>query len=536
MHAPFRHLFSRLSHRAWASLCLLATLSLTGCTFDEDEAPPPFYAAPVITSTGPTAGIHRVEGIVSLPLSLNANGFLNRLEVTLNGAPYRTFLFELNDGATRGLPFIDSIPLNAVLGSTRVLSFVLFDRKGQRSAPFTYTATVDPNFIPSQLTLTDISFAGQSYRRISGALNVSQSLPAGFNYLLLDTLRVLDGGALTLAPGVTIFGTGANATDTAFVEVSAGGRIIANGNSTQPIVFTSRAADPRVAGSPQPGDWGGIRIQGTGGTTSSGVLRYVRIEYTGSQFFNPVTASFDDNRALRLNNVGSGTLVEYLQTFRTQNDGIRLSGGTVNLRRVIITDHGATGIRWQDGWEGNMQFIVCHTSTVKPWNAGLTRDIRGESTTSFGRVANVTLLGPAPTGASTARGFRLESGPSRAQVIGLLATNYPNNAIRTDGASAFITAGSVRLSNSHAWNGSALWHSTTDPLKTLHGNSEGNNMVGTMSGVGGMSFVGIFPGSMLNPTTLGAWFESAPYAGAVDPANDWTANGSWARNADGSIR
>ncbi len=509
-------------------------LVLVGCQLATDEViEPPFYNVPTIITTGPTSGSHRAGGIALLQLSLSANGFLRELRVSRDGALVETIPFTINDGSARNLSYVYSVPAASPLGSTQVVSIVLVDRQGQQSAPFTYTITVSGAIVPSTFALRDTTIGGTPFRRVLGRLNQAQTLPAGPNYLALDTLSVVDGGILTLDPGVTLYCWGRSATDTAQIVVGPESQLVANGTSTSPVVFTSLLAAPGQVGA-APGDWGGIVITGLGGTTSSGSLRFVRIEYAGSQRI--ILGVPDDNRSIRMNNVGSGTTVEYLQTFRSQNDGIRVDGGAVNLRRILITDHGASGIRWQNGWTGFAQFIVVHTSTVKPWNTGLTRDIRGEATSSFPRLANITLLGPAASGPSTARGFRLESGPSRALVIGMLVTNYPNNAIRTDGASAFIASGEVRLSNCHTWNGSALWHSTTDPMKNQNGNSEGNNAVGTTSGVGAMNFAGIFPGSMLNPTSLGPWFESAPYAGAVDPANDWTANGTWARNADGSIR
>jgi hypothetical protein len=53
------------------------------------------------------------------------------------------------------------------------------------------------------------------------------------------------------------------------------------------------------------------------------------------------------------------------------------------------------------------------------------------------------------------------------------------------------------------------------------------------------NYVGSVP-SPFNPAAdarFGNWFTPAPYIGAVEnEANDWTADGSWCKNQDGTIR
>ena len=73
--------------------------------------------------------------------------------------------------------------------------------------------------------------------------------------MLKGWVYIADGAELTIEPGTVIKGD----KDTkAALIAEPGGKLIAKGTQTSPIVFTSEMA----AGSRKPGDWGGIILCG----------------------------------------------------------------------------------------------------------------------------------------------------------------------------------------------------------------------------------------------------------------------------------
>ena len=132
---------------------------------------------------------------------------------------------------------------------------------------------------------------------LSGNLTSDLRLVAGTDYNLNGALFVKSGATLTIDAGVTINAL-AGGTDV-YILVERGGTIIADGTAANPIVFTSNAS------SPQAGDWGGLIILGdapinsvtgaatatseiaslpyggTDATDNSGIIRYLRVQYSG---------------------------------------------------------------------------------------------------------------------------------------------------------------------------------------------------------------------------------------------------------------
>ncbi len=192
-------------------------------------------------------------------------------------------------------------------------------------------------------------------------------------YLLNGSFIVKDGARLTIPAGTVIKATEVLAGDTngvRYIAVAQGGQIFINGTSTNPVVMTSNKAVPA------PSDWGGLVICGkantnkggsTGQTASaevseltyggtiandnSGVIRYLRIEYTGYAFNS--TKEFN---GLSLFGVGSGTTIEYVQAYKNGDDGIEFFGGTVNGKYLISIDSEDDSIDFADGWAGTGEF------------------------------------------------------------------------------------------------------------------------------------------------------------------------------------
>lgn len=66
---------------------------------------------------------------------------------------------------------------------------------------------------------------------------------------------------------------------------------------------------------------------------NSGILRYLRLEYTGYK----LDAEHEAN-GLSLYGVGNGTTISYVQCYKGSDDGIEFFGGSVNVDHCIVVD------------------------------------------------------------------------------------------------------------------------------------------------------------------------------------------------------
>jgi hypothetical protein len=179
---------------------------------------------------------------------------------------------------------------------------------------------------------------------LTGNINTTTTLTADKVWTLKGYVYVTDGAKLIIQPGTTIV---SDISEKGALVIERGAQIVAEGTATKPIVFTSGKA----VGERAPGDWGGIVILGRaktnrtseptieggigrpyGGTNdgdNSGVLRYVRIEYAGI-----AALPNSEINALTLGGVGSGTIVENIQTIYANDDAFEFFGGTVSARNL----------------------------------------------------------------------------------------------------------------------------------------------------------------------------------------------------------
>jgi hypothetical protein len=205
-------------------------------------------------------------------------------------------------------------------------------------------------FLNSCTTSDDSTPSGPSIENLSGNLTSDLRLENnGTEYVLNGTLLVKDGATLTIDAGVTIKAL-AGGTDV-YILVEKGGVIIADGTPTNPIRFTSNAANPA------PGDWGGLIINGKApvsrqsGSASnaatevnnsiffggdivddySGILDYVILEYTGARIDDEA-----EHNGLTLNGVGSSTTISNIFIKNGDDDAIEFFGGTVNASNILV--------------------------------------------------------------------------------------------------------------------------------------------------------------------------------------------------------
>lgn len=216
---------------------------------------------------------------------------------------------------------------------------------------------------------------------VTGEITASRTLAASKNYLLKGLVSVKAGATLTIEKGTVIMGD--NATK-AILLIEPGAKIVAEGTADEPIIFTSQAAD----GAKRAGDWGGIAILGKapvnfpggkgnvegilktvsgteyGGTDaadSSGVLKYVRVEYSGI-----ILSQDNEVNGITFAGVGSGTVVDYVQVRYTLDDCFEFFGGTVNAKHLICQRNQDDGFDFDNGYTGKLQFIVLQQDPTHP--------------------------------------------------------------------------------------------------------------------------------------------------------------------------
>lgn len=185
-------------------------------------------------------------------------------------------------------------------------------------------------------------------------------------YRLNGRVNVVGHRTLTIEPGTVVMG----ATDElSLLNVESGSRLVADGKPLFPIIFTS----DKPFGQRATSDWGGLIIngnapvnepnaEGEGGTGryggdnplhDGGVLRYVRIEYSGRIF-----SLVDELNGLTLQGCGSGTVIDHVQIHHPSDDGIEFFGGTVNASHLLMTGCGDDSLDWTYGYRGKLQNLV----------------------------------------------------------------------------------------------------------------------------------------------------------------------------------
>jgi len=305
-----------------------------------------------------------------------------------------------------------TVPANAVIGSTVNAVFSVTDSQNLTSTLVTLVITVLDPTVPLQGTLT------------------TQTLDATKTYLLKGIVFVPNGVTLTIPAGTVIKGDKATK---ATLVVQPGGKLIANGTASKPIVFTSA----QNIGERDRGDWGGLVILGnafvnqsakpaiegitpsqnygsvaadgatpsTNANDNSGVLNYVRVEYAGIE----LTPNNETN-SITFGAVGNGTSVNYVQVSFGGDDGFEWFGGTVDGKYLVSFSTWDDDFDTDFGWGGNVQYglVVRNpfyadqsgSNAFESDNQGNGNTIAGicDGTTQAGCTrgvfSNITVLGP----------------------------------------------------------------------------------------------------------------------------------------------
>lgn len=483
---------------------------------------------------------------VLLEFKLEAANGLSILEVSKDDQPYDTKSF--SDEISSSYLFEYTVPADEENDTERIFSFQLTDKEN-KVATYSLNVIARTTFSETRETINGIEVV-----KIKGRLNNSYTLTSDNTYLIDSIFSIENQSSLTIEKGTTVYFKTYDSSVLSKLAIAQNSKLIAEGTAEEPIVFTS---DKLLTGEePTSEDWGGISIYGNaptnegnvvlsggfryGGSTpndNSGVLKFVRIEYAGK----------DGNNALNLLGVGARTTVEHVQIFRNENIAFRLKGGRVNLKYIAAIGHGGYGVWAEYGWQGNGQFWLFQTdieATLVPvnfWNQARSIEMRNDANmflltprTQF-KISNVTLIGNGYSEeeqSGTRRGVRIRRGATGV-LQNMLVTEFPDEAVRVEDLDL------AELNNTMILNNTRSFKNKADYVKDAEIFFEDNALNVTdnsTSGVTLTNFVGS-ESSPFDPATLGNFFSPAPYIGAVENAsNDWTSDGNWFKNLNGTIR
>lgn len=323
---------------------------------------------------------------------------------------------------------------------------------------------------------------------LEGRIDADTVLRKQNTYLLKGKVYLVGNHTMTIEPGTVVKGSYAGS-DVAVLTITRGSKIVAAGTQNEPVVFTSSSPTPAS------GDWGGIIIcgkasvnssfTGAGGgagifqveggidnafgdglagggaapddNDSSGVLRFVRIEYAGYAF-----QPDKEVNSLTLAAVGRKTVVDHVQVSYAKDDGFEWFGGTVNCKYLVAYKTQDDDFDTDNGYSGSVQFgLIVRDSAIA--DASRSEAFESDNNASGSNVtpqtkavfSNITAFGPLATLANTGSSNYLGSAVqirrnSSISIFNTAIVGWPSgieingkDGIPTDNN---ITAGTLQLS------------------------------------------------------------------------------------------
>lgn len=200
---------------------------------------------------------------------------------------------------------------------------------------------------------------------ITGNVTSDMILGAGRTYYLNGKLQVKAPATLKIEKGVKLISRYND--NISYILIEQGAKIDAQGTAAEPIVMTSERKEK--------GSWGGLHICGYAPTNAgsgkseigdanyggskaadnSGVLKYIRLEYTGFALDEEHEAN-----GISFYGVGNGTQVSYVEAYKGGDDGLEFFGGTVNVDHAVAVSCKDDSFDWTEGWSGTASYLVAY--------------------------------------------------------------------------------------------------------------------------------------------------------------------------------
>lgn len=369
---------------------------------------------------------------------------------------------------------------------------------------------------------------------------------------------------LTIQPGVILFGN----TGQSWLAVNRGNKISAVGTATAPVIFTSRDNVLGLNDDTSQGQWGGVVLMGRAPTTdcnvgtvagnscerdtegaadlarygganpadNSGRMSYVQIRYSGF-----VLGAGKELQALTTQSIGSGTVLDHIQSHNSSDDGAEFFGGSVNLKYYVATGADDDSLDVDTGAQMRVQYALLLPRASKG-DALFEIDSNGNETdtprtklhvSNFLAIQSQTSADNEANDQAVAL-FRGNSDTTLSNGI-ILAPN--NECIRMNGSGAtpatLVARAVVMQCNATKYLGTGTFNAAAVQAAFGSG-SNGNNdaFTPTLTSlfVNGTNENGV---AGFDATTLDAWFTKTTYIGAVQNVSDtwwagWTCNSAGA--------
>ena len=256
-------------------------------------------------------------------------------------------------------------------------------------------------FVVSQQPRVELGFDGTNTEISEDTIWTNDTI-----YRIRHQVFVNSGATLTIQAGTLIQAQGQNAV----IVVERGGKIMAEGRRDAPIVMTC----DQPVGQRESGCWAGLIVLGNAPMTrgtglaegvipetrpvyggnapldSSGVLRYVRVEFAGVDF-NPETQP----NAFGFHGVGAGTVIDHIQAHEAEDDGIEFFGGNANCMYCVSSGSKDDSLDWAFGWQGMAQYLFIQQDPQGDNGIEADNDSQGfdRGPRSHPHLFNVTMVG-----------------------------------------------------------------------------------------------------------------------------------------------
>jgi len=202
-------------------------------------------------------------------------------------------------------------------------------------------------------------------------------------YILDGFVFVNDGQTLNIEAGTVIKGKPGQEENASALIVAKGGKIMASGTSSDPIIFTAEADDLEGSVADQArGLWGGVIVLGKGATNNStaekaiegiptseprglygadptveddnsGMMKYVSIRHGGTNI-----GEGNEINGLTLGAVGTATTFSYIEVVANADDGVEWFGGAPKCDHILVAWVGDDSFDYDEGFSGVNQFMA----------------------------------------------------------------------------------------------------------------------------------------------------------------------------------
>lgn len=400
---------------------------------------------------------------------------------------------------------------------------------------------------------------------ITGDILEDVTLTPEVTWVLSGRVRVGDDGAacptLTIDAGTTIFGaTGQRS----FLSIQRCAKIDAQGTADEPIVLTSGATDKN------PGDWGGLVINGYGENNlcadpsdcniegegesgqyggddngdDSGTLSYVVVTHAGDNVTDD-----DQLNGIAFQAVGSGTSVDHIQVHRNKDDGIEFFGGAVDVKYAVVTGAHDDSVDWTNGWTGRMQHVV-----VQQWDDAGERGIEADndedapdaSPRSKPTISHATFIG-SKASSNGSHGLVLRRGTGF-NGHNLLIANFKDTCIDLDDEATFANTysagnpapnGQMTIDNSIVVDcdgglfdddagdlfAISTWYTDDQPTNTADDSGTTADYIESITPLTDPNWASKGDATSGGASPSDSWFDAGSHIGGVAPGSDWTQSG-----------